>query len=309
MKTTPLVSVVMSVYNGEKYLRESMESILSQTFTDFEFIVVDDGSIDKSKHVIASFTDKRIKYVYQENQGIVGALNVGVAAAQGRFIARMDADDIAEPARLLQQVKYLEMNPRCVAVGGNLIFIDEQGKKVLDSPLLLKDGDIKLEMLVRSPFGHPAVTFRKRQFLQAGGYSAEFKVAEDYDLWVRLARFGTFANINQTVLQYRITTSGISRSNTEAQKAQHNQVSNKAWSVIPGQLKIESFAEAIAHYPTTGKSTKLQTGRLSDVYTIVMLNALRRGRPLFAGKLLLAMISSRVGVYNLIKSIKRRVWR
>jgi len=310
--SSPKASVVMSVCNGQDFLKETMDSIISQTFADFEFVIIDDGSTDNTKNIIAGYKDKRITYKYQENQGVLVALNNGVAATNSDIIVRIDSDDVADLDRIRLQVEYLNGHPDCVVVGSNLIFVDEVGEQILKSPMLLGDREIKLEMLVRSPFGHPSVAFRKKQFLESGGYSQDFRAAEDYDLWVRLAALGSFANINQDLLHYRINSAGVSRKSAQAvtdQNAQAKAISNRAWSVIPDQLHKKSLRGILKSYAGNDEISKLQLGRLSDVCLAVTLDAVRRGRFIFAAKVLSIMLSSPAGVYNLLKSIKRKVWR
>jgi len=114
----------MSVFNGERYLREAIDSILQQTFVDFEFIIIDDGSTDSSASIMSSYADRRIRVIRQKNRGLSAALNVGLKAAEGRYIARMDADDVSLPHRFGRQYLFLETHPQCVAVGSNAIIID-----------------------------------------------------------------------------------------------------------------------------------------------------------------------------------------
>ena len=129
------ISVVMSVYNSEKYIIEAIESVLSQTFNDFEFIIVNDGSTDNSLSLIKSINDPRIKIIDQENKGLSKALNIGINIAKGKYIARLDADDIALPTRFEKQYKFLENNPECVALGTEAIYTTEDGKELYRSNL------------------------------------------------------------------------------------------------------------------------------------------------------------------------------
>jgi glycosyltransferase involved in cell wall biosynthesis len=129
-KQEPLISVVMPVYNAAQYLREAIDSILNQTFRDFEFIIINDGSTDRSLEIIQSYNDDRIRLINQKNTGLAKALNNGIAIAKSDFIARMDADDISIPERLTSQFSFLESNVDVVAVGSNAEVIDKEGNHV-----------------------------------------------------------------------------------------------------------------------------------------------------------------------------------
>ena len=124
---TPVISILMSVYNGEKYLHAAVDSILKQTFKDFEFIIINDGSIDRSREILESYQDERIVLIHQENKGLTRALNKGLSLAKGEFIARMDADDSCKPERLEKQVAFLRENPGIVLLGSNCFNIDGDG--------------------------------------------------------------------------------------------------------------------------------------------------------------------------------------
>ncbi len=190
----PRVSVVMPAYNAAAYLPEAVRSILEQTFTDFELIVVDDGSTDDGPKILASFDDARLRVVRQENAGVAAALNAGLAEANGEYIARMDADDIAAPHRLAVQVAFLNRWPKIAAVSCELVFIDgdgnalEYGIRRPCSPLA-----IRRATLLGAPIVHAALLARASFFERYGGYRVEMKHVEDYDLWVRAMNDARFA--------------------------------------------------------------------------------------------------------------------
>jgi len=208
-----LLSVVMSVYNGELYLREAIDSVLNQTFNDFEFIIINDGSTDKSIDIINSYTDRRIVIINQKNTGLSKALNNGIAIAKGEYIARMDADDICMPNRFEKQIGFLDSHPEYVIVGSNAMLIDMNGEFLFTSKLSLESSSIKKTLPVSS-FFHSSVMFRKEVFYKCGGYFEKIKQdIEDRILWSEMARFGELKNIEEPLIKYRIVPTSISNRN------------------------------------------------------------------------------------------------
>ncbi len=209
---TPDISVILPVFNGEKYIRESVESILCQTFKEFEFIIIDDGSTDKSVEIIKSFNDSRIKLLRNnENKGIIFSLNKGIDEAAGKYIARMDADDIAHPERLKIQFDFMERSPETGICG---TFVKRFGS-ILRRGLMklpVSNDDIKVNSLFFCSFVHPSVMFRKELMTKNDlKYSEDFKGVEDYNLWVEMMSLGVkTANIPIPLLNYRISDLGIS---------------------------------------------------------------------------------------------------
>jgi hypothetical protein len=202
----PTVSVVMSVFNGERFLAEAVDSILDQSFRDFEFIVIDDGSTDRTAEILSSYEkkDPRMQIFHQENRGLAESLNVGCALARGKYIARMDADDIAMKARLLQQVCFLEGHPEVAVVGGAIEAVDAAGKPLGIERALITDREIKAALLRGDcPFVHPAVLIRKAAFESVRGYRKLLPDAEDYDLWTRIGDRFELSNLETVVLKYR----------------------------------------------------------------------------------------------------------
>lgn len=200
MTQTHLISVLMPVYNTkEEYLRTSIESILNQTFTDFEFIIVNDGSTNNAEEVILSYKDNRIKYVKQENQGIVGALNNAWSKASGKYIARMDSDDIAYPERFAKQVNFLEENPEYSLVGS--------WAKIIPSNNVIKlPQDIKvMDLLADCMFIHPSIMFNKADFEKFNlQYETGFEYAEDYCLYANAVKYLKITNLQEVLLNYRV---------------------------------------------------------------------------------------------------------
>lgn len=220
----PSVSVLMPVYNREEYVRAAVESILSQTFGDFEFIIINDGSTDGATDILREYAakDDRIVLIEQENMGYVRALNRGLEVARGALVARMDSDDIAFAERLSIQTRYLAEHPDVVAVGGQAVAIDEDGSELyrISRPVahatidefLLGAGTERTGGLV-----HPSVTMRAAAVRAVGGYRPEFEPTEDRDLWLRLAERGALANVAATVLKYRVHPGAVSVRRAEQQ--------------------------------------------------------------------------------------------
>jgi Glycosyl transferase family 2 len=216
---SPTISVVMSVFNGQTFLQEAVDSILSQTFMDFEFVIIDDGSTDKTAEILATYAqqDGRIRIHRQENKGRTVSLNAGIGFAKGKYIARMDADDISLPERLQQQVDFMDKNPAVGLLGGGFEQIDASGQ-VLDTVRFpLEDSEIKRAMAECNPLCHPAVFMRKDVMLATGQYRIAFGEAEDYDLWLRMSERTQLANLSQIILRYRIHASQVSISNMRLQ--------------------------------------------------------------------------------------------
>jgi glycosyltransferase involved in cell wall biosynthesis len=203
---SPVVSVVMSVYNGERFLREAVESVLAQTLPNFELLVVDDGSTDSSPEILSSYQarDPRIVVHRQSNQGRAAALNRGFAVAQAPLVARLDADDIAFPERLARQARFLEEHETVAVVGGAVTFIDDRGRAFGAWQYPLTDREIRKAFAHTTPLVHPAVMLRKEVFDVVGGYRTLFKEAEDIDLWLRIAEQHELANVPEEAICYRI---------------------------------------------------------------------------------------------------------
>ncbi|WP_081415454.1 glycosyltransferase [Parabacteroides massiliensis] len=195
-----VVSVVMPVYNQEKYVQDAIESILNQTFQDFELIVVNDGSDDNSESKILSCRDERIVYVRnEENQGNYPARNIGIAKAKGRYVAVMDADDLAFPTRLEQQFTYLENHRDLCVVGSGFTFSDTLRK--CRHPL--GDEEIRLALLDRNSFMHASLMIRMEALRELGGYNEAYRYASDYDLVCRLVLYGKVENLPDILMIYR----------------------------------------------------------------------------------------------------------
>ncbi len=208
---SPSISVIMAVRNQADYLKAAIKSILAQTFSDFEFIIINDGSIDRTKEIILSFDDKRIKYFENRRIGLTKSLNKGLQLAQGKYIARMDADDISAPYRLEKQFRYLENSSDIVLVGSWIKFFvyekEEEGQ-VWKCPQ--GSGLINYLLFYGNQLAHSSIFFRRQEILQMGGYNEDIEFAQDYDLYCRLIKKYKINNIPEVLVKYRVHKNSIS---------------------------------------------------------------------------------------------------
>jgi glycosyltransferase involved in cell wall biosynthesis len=203
---TPTVSVLMPVHNAERYLAEAVESILGQTFTDFEFLIIDDGSTDRSRAILERYAarDGRIRLTSRPNTGYTVALNEGLGLARGELVARMDADDVALPERVARQVEYLRAHPEVVCVGTAVRFIDAAGRFLREGHPGMDNDEIQERALAGDcPLNHPSVMMRRAAVEAVGRYHPEFEPAEDLDLWLRLGEVGRLTSLADALMKYR----------------------------------------------------------------------------------------------------------
>ncbi len=217
----PKVSVLMPAYNAEKYIAEAIESILSQTFTDFEFIIVDDGSTDSTWDLIQEFAnkDQRIVAIKNEkNSQICVSLNNGLAVAQGEYVVRIDADDTSPGDRIEKQVEFMDKNPEIVVSGGKIQICDHLMRPLNFRSYNLTDSEVRASLFRYSPFAHPAVIYRLDAVKTAGLYNPDLRDAEDYDLYFRLGRIGKFGNLEHVVHNLRLSEGSISQTRGRRQE-------------------------------------------------------------------------------------------
>ena len=216
-RNTKVVSVILPVYNGSKTIKRSVESILTQTFGDFEFLIINDGSKDDTPEILDSFDDNRIRILHQENRGLVFSLNRGIKNSQGKYIARMDADDIALPDRLQKQVDFMEKNPSVGILGTAVRVVYGDGtERIRRRPI--DTASIKKNIVRICPFCHSSVMIRKEVFDTVGLYDSSKDgskqlLVEDYDLWVRILVAGyEMANLSDVLMTYYKEPGSILRS-------------------------------------------------------------------------------------------------
>ncbi len=209
----PKISVVMPVYNCEKYVDEAIESVLNQTFKDFELIIINDGSTDNTLEKIKKYekTDERIRIINNEkNLRIATSLNNAIDIARADIIARMDGDDISLPTRFEKQYKLMQSDENLGVVGCNMITIDKDGKDIGMRRYSTNPEFLKKSVFRYSPFAHPATMLRKKAFIEAGKYFPRFVPAEDLDLWIRIGRTHKFSNVDEFLFKYRVLNSSSS---------------------------------------------------------------------------------------------------
>ena len=245
MSEAPTISVVMSVYNAGRYLRDAVESVLSQSFSDFELIILDDGSTDDSPNVLKEYAarDPRIRVTVRENQGLTVTLNEGLAQARGEFIARMDCDDVCLPGRFARQLDYLRADPSLVCAGGHFELIDEKGRLLTRLRPPSDDESIqKLLLAGHTAICHPAAMMRREAVTRVGGYDPYFRTTQDLDLWLRLGEVGRLGNVPAVVLKFRQHGGSISETRRQEQRRFGREAVERAWKrrgITDGKFEAE----------------------------------------------------------------------
>ncbi|MCC6488775.1 MAG: glycosyltransferase, partial [Candidatus Hydrogenedentes bacterium] len=245
-------------YNNPRHLRPAVESILQQTYADFEFIIVNDGSSDNSQSILEGFAakDLRIRLVSRPNTGYCRALNEALRYARGEFIGRMDADDIAVPDRFERQIAYLREHPECVAVGGRVLLMDDAGVPLCEMCQEQTHEEIDAAHLAGrgGTIAHPAMTARRSAMEAIGGYDESFDFAEDLDFFLRMAEYGRVANLECVVLRYRQHLASIGYTKSETQQRSALAVLRAAYKrrglELPHAIEarpIETFSAAQVH--------------------------------------------------------------
>ncbi len=221
LKKKPEISVLMSVYNGDLFLSAALESILEQSFSDFEYIIVDDASSDNTGAILAEYAakDARIRvFKNEENLGLTASLNVGLSHCEGRYVARMDADDISLPERFMTQYWFMEDHPDVAVSGSCVAVIDESGKLLGEKNLALTYEEIQSKMLFNNQFIHSTLFFRTDVLKSCGGYDERFKKSQDYELMLRLSSRYPVVNLKEKLVQFRLHGDSLSWTNRDQQK-------------------------------------------------------------------------------------------
>ncbi len=208
---TPLVSIIMPAYNGAKWIKKAILSVLAQSFADFEFIIINDDSTDNTGEIVATFTehDRRIKYIKNErNLGVQKTRNIALSIAMGEYIAEIDQDDEwIDKDKLKRQVKFLDNNEAYVLIGTGVIVVDEDGAEIARYFMPETDLEIREKILRANCFIHSSVLYRTKSVKEIGGYTVT-KMSEDHDLWLRLGKVGKFANLQEYAVQYCFSPKG-----------------------------------------------------------------------------------------------------
>lgn len=278
----PRISVVMPVRDGEAFLAEAVESILAQTFADFEFVILDDGSRDATPGMLEDLAvrDPRIRLHRLPAEGIVPALNRGLAASRGEFVARMDADDVALPHRLERQLARLEADGGLVALGSAALEMDATGAELGTVSVATEPGEIRALLATRNALLHPTVMARREALVAAGGYRRALGHAEDYDLWLRLSRDGHLANLPEPLLKLR---------RHRRQTSRVRELEQRAAAALARRLALEpefaifdpasaSLPEALASYLSSRMASARPVQQTESADLAIMLRAAARLR-------------------------------
>lgn len=295
----PTVTVLMTVYNGLPYLAESVESVLRQTYADFEFLIVDDASTDRSAELIESYRGRRIRLLRNErNLGQAQSLNRGLRESNGEYVARLDQDDRSRPDRLAEQVRAFEKDPALSIVATWGYRIDTHGKRTGDRRGVVNNrGDFLGQLLVRRcPFLHPSAMYRRQPVLDLGGYDPGFAPSEDYELWTRLATKGAQAYvIPKPLVEFRVHSGQQSFTSLERQRAQGKRAH---------QRLVEQYCAAGSEATSLGELLRVDPGFLAKLKSREEL-----GRVSLALKSLLTQATASLNLTDKEKSSLTRVIR
>ncbi|CAH1553005.1 glycosyltransferase [Vibrio rotiferianus] len=231
----PLVSIILPVFNAERYISQTLESLIEQTYDNYELIILDDGSNDNSLSIIKSFATRsgKVKVISRENKGLIASLNELLSLCQGQYIARADADDIYIQDRIEKQVKYLQSNPDIAVVGTSYNHISENGTYLSSRRQLIHPESLQVSVLFGSPLAHPTVMINKSICGKDLYYDNDYPYAEDYELWIRLIHKCNYkiANISENLVNYRVHGNSVSSQFMEEQSA----------SMVKALLNTEKF--------------------------------------------------------------------
>ncbi|CAN5188047.1 glycosyltransferase [soil metagenome] len=279
---SPRISVILPAYNAEEFIAEAIISILKQSYSDFELIIINDGSTDTTTQIISSFSNERIVLVnHSVNKGLIASLNEGISISKGEYIARMDADDVSYSERFKKQIEFMDKHPETGILGTSVTYF---GKNVVrkNQVILTASEELKSRFLFSSPFNHPTVFIRKSVLDKFGfQYNQEYIHAEDYALWYHMLRKTEFANLNEALLYYRLTPQQISQNQKNAQyhsvmKMQKKilaemllEPSEKEWKIQQALYTEEypidqDFPEAVNEWLHKLKNANAATGLFND---------------------------------------------
>lgn len=301
------LSVILPVYNAEPYIADAIKSVLQQRFKDFELLIINDGSTDKSLQIIQKYAkqDTRIRIISRENKGLVASLNEGISLASANLIARQDADDLSIKDRFSMQIKFLQDHPAYVVVGSSVKVIDNKGSVLHNHRVLLDDPELRQELLIRSPFAHGSVVFRKSAAIAAGLYRQDYWPAEDYDFWLRLSLEGKLANIDKPLYMYREHETSISVTNESNQIKQAERIRLDAWSyrkqLINNHIRLTRYKKL----PHAHNRVQRILNNILTSYRFAM----KHGDRITALQLMRTVSFSHVAYRRFAGTIKRKVLR
>ncbi len=272
----PLISVIMGCYNDEKYIRESIDSILNQTVSDFEFIIIDDGSTDSTVDIIQSYDDGRIVLIQNEtNRGLGYNLHEGIKMARGKYLARMDADDISLPERFKKQIAFLEHNPDVLCIGTSFEKIGSLGlRSRLFSKYVHQPSDyqmIKVMLMLGTPIMHPSVMFNGALVRQNSiNYDLTYKKAQDYELWSRIVWDYKIGNIDEIIFKYRYSNQQASNKNRLEQINNSKLIYSRVLKVVLGRDATDEEVELHTLFATQPRLNEKQLRKVSMFEKMLM---------------------------------------
>lgn len=323
-QTNPKVSVIMPVYNTAQFLKPALESILEQTFTDFELIAINDGSTDSSGNILDEYKmrDSRLIVVHQDNQGVVATANTALGLARGKYIARQDSDDASFNTRLEKQVAILDTQPEVVLVTGCFEVFDEDDEHLYREILPAEDEDIKRAMYLRNPIGHGSTLIRSASYADAGLYGDNGDtrgIAEDYELFSRLATKGKFMGVESATYKWRINTRGITYTQNQLMAQIMKGLIDNLWTrEFPRIIGSRELRLRGRHYCLTydKRGIAMKNTMLADNAQLAV-KMVRRGKVLRGIRQLLAvMLASRSGaqavfykIYAIQRGMVGAIWR
>ncbi len=295
--SSPAITVLMTMFNASRHLRAAVDSILRQTFADFEFLIIDDGSTDDSAEIVGNYDDDRIRLIRNAtNRGQTPCLNQGLELARGEWIARQDADDLSHPRRLERQIARLRVDETLALLGAQAWIVDDRGRFSGMLTVPTEADSIGWAMLFENPFIHTAAVFRRDVAQRLGGYDAAFRICQDYDLWLRITAAHRAANLPDRLVTYRHSPSSLQHASRDVVRAESENVVRRAWAAAfterqPSQAEIEtllSFRTGIA-------PNDVETFR--DFYGSTLTEYLRahRGRSLHDLRRTVALHQAKIG--------------
>lgn len=312
------ISVLLPVYNAEKFLAETLDSILRQTYVHFEILAVNDGSTDGSLAILKTYAkrDSRIIVVDKKNEGIVKTLNLAAEMASGEFLARMDADDVSLPRRFELQLEAFRDHKKAVLVAGGFDVMDDDGEFLYHEAVPTKDSDLRLAMYTRNPIAHGSVMFKNEVFKDLGGYSGDCGPTEDYELWSRMIKKGDFVALPGTVFRWRVNPGGITQTKAASMESYMNHNLEKYWQQTPPSLATSSYLRKHgAYYFETFKQygIGMKHGMLRDAASLGI--ALIRQKKYSAGLRQIVAVAAtgrtglKVAFHRLLATVKFHVKR
>lgn len=268
------ISVAMTMYNSSEYLKECIDSVLKQTYKDFEFVIVDDGSTDDSINIVKSYNDSRIRLIC-ERHDYIHSLNVAVSESKGKYIAHMDSDDIMLKHRLYEQMEYMESHPDVDVLGSSVEYF---GKTVINHlPVIQNHNEIVASMIVSSPVIHPTVMFRRESIIKLYGrngicplYEEDFKYAEDVRLWITLSmKKFRFTNLNTVLMRYRTSEKQITATRAVEMKNALRIMRSELFEYIKNEITFCNDQELKSFYKISCIMYKRKVLRKNDLLSII----------------------------------------